>query len=279
MTGVVDVGGGLRGALGAGVFDWCLDHNVSFDYYIGVSAGSANVAAFVAGQKGRNLKFYSEYCYRSAYMSFKNYIRTGSYLDLEYIYGEALTNSRGEYPLDYEMLEKADKPVKIVATDAVNGKPVYFDLRDMDKDDYGAIKASSCVPVVNKPYYWKGTPYYDGGISDPIPYEKAFEAGCDKVVIILTRPKDYERSAKKDIRMAKLLKKNPVVKKVIADRYKIYNEQLCIAKRYENMGKVLIIAPDDIMGMSTFKKDRDKIMALYGKGTEKAESIMGYIMD
>lgn len=31
MTGVIDVGGGLRGAYGAGVFDWCMDNDVHFD--------------------------------------------------------------------------------------------------------------------------------------------------------------------------------------------------------------------------------------------------------
>ena len=48
MVGIVDVGGGLRGVYGAGVFDRCLEENISFDYFIGGSAGSANVAAFLA---------------------------------------------------------------------------------------------------------------------------------------------------------------------------------------------------------------------------------------
>lgn len=51
--GVVDVGGGLRGIHAAGVFDYCLDTGIQFDYCIGVSAGSANVASYLAGQKGR----------------------------------------------------------------------------------------------------------------------------------------------------------------------------------------------------------------------------------
>lgn len=104
MIGVVDVGGGLRGVYGAGVFDTCLDEGIAFDYLIGVSAGSANVASFLAGQKGRNLKFYADYSFRKAYMSFRNLLRRGSYLDLDYIYGDALTNAGGEYPLDYQAM-------------------------------------------------------------------------------------------------------------------------------------------------------------------------------
>ena len=47
-TGVVDVGGGLRGVDTAGVFDYCLDQDIRFDLGIGVSAGSANVASYIA---------------------------------------------------------------------------------------------------------------------------------------------------------------------------------------------------------------------------------------
>lgn len=49
--GVIDVGGGLRGVYAAGVFDYCLDENIRFDICIGVSAGSANVTSYIAGQK------------------------------------------------------------------------------------------------------------------------------------------------------------------------------------------------------------------------------------
>ena len=38
-TGIVDVGGGLRGIYAAGVLDYCIDQGTSFDLGIGVSAG------------------------------------------------------------------------------------------------------------------------------------------------------------------------------------------------------------------------------------------------
>lgn len=52
-TGLIDVGGGLRGIYAAGVMDRFLDDGVSFDLGIGVSAGSANISSFIAGQKKR----------------------------------------------------------------------------------------------------------------------------------------------------------------------------------------------------------------------------------
>lgn len=72
MTGIVDVGGGLRGIYGAGIFDYCMEQGIHFDYCIGVSAGSANVCSYIAGQKGRNYQFYTDYSFRKEYMSVKN---------------------------------------------------------------------------------------------------------------------------------------------------------------------------------------------------------------
>ena len=59
--GVIDVGGGLRGSYSAGVYDWCHDNDIHFDYCMGISAGSANLSSYLAGQRGRNVRFYTEY--------------------------------------------------------------------------------------------------------------------------------------------------------------------------------------------------------------------------
>lgn len=68
--------GHIRGA----VFDYCLDVEVKFDFCIGVSAGSASIVSYVAGQKGRNYVFYADYPFRKEYMSLRNLIRKRSYL-------------------------------------------------------------------------------------------------------------------------------------------------------------------------------------------------------
>lgn len=73
-TGVVDVGGGLRGIYAAGVFDYCLDNGIHFNLCIGVFAGSANASSYIAGQKMRNYLFYTDYPFRKQYMSVRNFI-------------------------------------------------------------------------------------------------------------------------------------------------------------------------------------------------------------
>ena len=277
MIGVVDAGGGNRGAYGAGIFDYCLDHDISFDVLIGVSAGSGNIGSFLAKQRGRTLVYYTEYSFRDEYMGIKALLKSGKLLNLEYIFGPELAKEGGEYPLDFDTMIQSPAKFLIVATDALTGEPVYFDMRDMTKDDYGASIASCTVPIAAKACSYRGGLYYDGGLSDPIPFRKAFESGADKVVAIITRPRDFYRKKEKDKVFAKLMKQYPAIRKALYQRAELYNRQLDEAKNLEREGKVLILAPDTIGTMTTLKRDREGIMMLYEKGMKDAEKIEAFL--
>ena len=275
--GVVDVGGGLRGSFGAGVLDYCMEQGIRFDFGIGVSAGAANISSYMANQKGRNFVFYTEYYQREQYMGVKNLMHTGSYIGLDYIYS-SLSDHEGDYPLDWKTIRNDPRDMMIVATDANTGLPHYFHKYDMRQDSYDPIKASCCVPVINRPYKVDGIPYYDGGLSDPVPYEKAFAAGCDKVVVILTRPEDYRRIPKNDKIIADLLHPHyPNASQAMRNRSVVYNQQVDACEYLQVQGKVCIVAPDSIGKMKTLTKDKDSIEALYYKGYEEAKSILNFV--
>lgn len=277
--GIVDVGGGLRDSFGAGIFDLCLDEGITFDICVGVSAGSANMASFLSGQRGRNYKFYTEYVFRKEYISFRNWVRYRNYVNTDYSYG-ILSNSDGECPLDYQALCANPAEYIIVATNALTGEAKYFDRSDMKQDSYDVIKASGTVPVINRPYYIDGVPYYDGGIADPIPFEYCLNAGCSKVVIILTRPKEFHRSTDKDLWACRFLKRKfPIAARALAGRAERYNAQLDRASALEKQGKVLILAPDDIGQMKMLKKDLEAMETLYQKGYDAGKKVRRFLAD
>ena len=120
--GIIDAGGGTRGIFGAGVLDRLMEMDIMADYYVGVSAGSANGASYIAGQKGRNYVFFNDYAFRKEYMSKENLLRTGSFIDMDYIY-DTLSNEDGEYPLDYDAMMANPCGFEIVATNAMRRKP------------------------------------------------------------------------------------------------------------------------------------------------------------
>lgn len=276
MIGVIDVGGGSRGIYGAGVFDRCLTEGIRFDYVIGVSAGAANGASFLAGQKGRNYVFYTEYTFRKQGMGVENLKKTGSLIGLDYIYSD-LSNSTGEYPLDYDAMMANPAAFEIVATNALTGQAEYFSKEDMRKDCYDIIKASCCVPFVNKPYLLNGTPYFDGGVADPVPLERAFSQGCDKVVLILTRPVGEEKSNARNAFAAKMLEKQyPAAAKATAACGEVYAQSVRRALELQAQGKVLIVAPDDIGSLGTFSKDAAVLDGLYNKGFRDARTVKAF---
>ena len=238
------------------------------DVGIGVSAGSANVSSYIAGQKGRNYKFYAEYSARKDYMSLHNFLVKKSYIDMDYLYGE-LSNSGGENPLDYAAIAKSPVTFIAVATEAETGRAKYFDKGDMRPDQYDILKAFCSIPFVCHPYVIDGVPYYDGALSDPIPIEKAYELRCEKVVLILTKPKELRRTPQRDrVLAARIRKKYPLAAIQLERRAERYNEGVDRAKEYEKQGKLLIVAPDDTCGMDTLTRDPEAIRRFYEKGME-----------
>ncbi|BCI60540.1 patatin family protein [[Clostridium] leptum] len=275
--GVVDTGGGLRGIYASGVLDGCLDQGISFDVGIGVSAGSANLSSYFSGQKKRNYQFYTEYMMRKKYMSFSNFLFKKTYIDMDYVYG-TLSNSDGENPLDYPAFAKNPAEFIVVATDANTGEVHYFNKNDISQDHYDILKASCAIPFVCKPYEVDGRPYYDGALGDPIPIEKAFAMGCDKVVLILTKPKDLLRTPEKDEKLAaRIEKKYPFAARQMRLRASKYNEGVALAKKYEEQGILQIIAPDDTCGLDTLTRKPQAMKEFYEKGLYDSSIVMKFL--
>ena len=277
--GVIDVGGGLRGIYGAGVLDRCLEEDLRFDLCIGVSAGSANMASYLAGQHGRNKPFYDEYSFRREYMSVHNLIRKHSYLDLGYVYG-TLSNAGGENPLDYAALARSPAELCVVAANAQNGEAQYFTKADLHPDDYRILMASCCIPVIDQPYVIDGVPYFDGGLADPVPLEWAFAHGCDRVALILTKPIGLVRSDARDKHLAHLLQSHyPAAAEGLRRRAWRYNTAVQRAQELERQGLVCIIAPDSTEGMSTLTKNRAGLEKMYAKGKQDAEALVRWMQN
>ena len=276
-TAVVDVGGGMRGIYAAGVLDYCMDHGITFDLGIGVSAGSANISSFIARQRGRNYPFYTDYPHRKEYMGLHDLVHDHSYLNLDYVYG-TLSNAGGENPLDFAAFQENPMEFLAVATNAETGEAVYLTKADMRQDDYSVLKASSAIPFVCRPYRVRGIDCYDGALSDTVPIQKAFDAGCEKVVLLLTKPLGVLRTSKNDRRIARLIqKKYPISARQLRSRAERYNNGVAQAKRCAAEGRLCIIAPEDTCGVDTLTKDGEASRRLYEKGYADGAKIPAFL--
>ena len=196
---------------------------------------------------------------------------------MDYVYS-MLSNDDGENPLDYGALIANPALFIVVATNAETGKVKYFDKSDMSRNQYDILKASCSIPLACHPYSIGGVPYYDGALSDPVPIEKAFSLGCEKVVLILTRPKDFLRTPDKDRWLAaRIRKKYPFAAAQMEKRATKYNEGIALARQYEKQGKLLIVAPDDTCGMDTLTRDPVAMKRFYEKGLQDGGQIASFV--
>lgn len=275
--GLIDAGGGMRGTYAIGILDYCLEHNINFDCCIGVSAGSLNLINFLSKQKGRNYNYYFDYAFRKEYCGIGCLLKEKSYLNLKYIY-ETLPNSDGEAPLDYKTLMENQTDFIIVAEDCVSGKTKYFTKNDIKQDNYRVLSASCNIPILNRPVEIDGYIYYDGGFADPVPIKKAFEEGCDKVIVIVTRPIEIPRKPTRDKIFAKLLKfKYPKAAERLANRAQTYNESIELAKKLEKEGKLLILSPENVYGLDTLTRNKESMEKLYQDGKRAGQKLQKWI--
>ncbi len=276
-TGIIDVGGGLRGIYAAGVLDYCMDRGISFDLGIGISAGSANLASFAAHQRGRNYRFYTDYSFRREYMGMGDFLKSGSYINMDYPYS-TLSNADGEDPLDYAALRDNPMELYVVAADAESGEPRYFTKDDLAQDSYDVLKASCSLPFVCPPYPVRGRLYYDGALGDPVPVERAFELGCERVVLLLTKPEAVPRRSGNDERFARMIRpRYPAAARALRMRASRYNAGVFAAQRYALEGRCVIISPDDTCGVDTLTRDREALERLYEKGLADGPKVEAFL--
>ncbi len=269
--GLVVEGGGMKCAYSAGILDYFLEADITFPYVIGISAGSANAASYLAGQKGRNRRFYVEYSTDPRYASFQNLMKTGEYFGLHYIYGE-LSNEDGMDPLDYQALKNNPAEFVITATNARTGRPKYFTKKDLAPSSYEPIMASSSLPVISKPVEINGKLYFDGGVRDSLGVEKALADGCTKLVYLMSKPRGYrmEPQSMRGVYTASLRHKYPLLVYNINHRHERYNKQLEKIHALEREGKAMIFYVPSGFQIKTTTVDQEGMKALYEAGYKDA---------
>ena len=85
-TGLVLEGGAMRGMFTAGVLDVLMEHSLTTDGTIGVSAGAVFGCNFKSHQIGRVIRYNTEYCNDKRYASFRNLLRTGNLYSEDFCY-------------------------------------------------------------------------------------------------------------------------------------------------------------------------------------------------
>ena len=268
--GLVLEGGANRGVFTAGVIDFLLEQGVKFDYVIGTSAGACNAMNYLAGQIGRGRDSMILTDKSLNYFGVKTLLKTGHFFDLDWAFTEY---PQKYFVFDYDAYFRNPTEREYASTNCLTGEAVYFTDKNNDKYYLMEIgKASSALPGMSAVVEIDGVPYADGGVADSIPVGRAFAKGCDKVIVIETRRKEFRMKLSKGTRMVAKIsgKKYPALKEAMLKRHLHYNETLDFIHQKEAEGTVLSIRPE-MKEVSRTETDYHTLSRFYHHGYQQAK--------
>ena len=267
-------GGGMRGIFTAGVVDVLMEKGVyGFDTVWGVSAGAINAASYLAHQQGRYMRETLAFRDDDRFMSIKSFAKTGDLTGGDFLYH---TIQDELDPFDYETFAQRRSRYMVVATNVVFGTPEYFEVKSLP-EDVDKVRASASLPVISRIVEIDGGRYLDGGTSDSVPVERALEEGAEKLVVVLTQHREYEKKGGYELQTLADARYSdfPYYLEALRSRAERYNEQRERIWELEREGKAVVIAPPEPVPFgSTSGFTGENLLKLYLQGrTQAAEAL------
>lgn len=275
-TAIVAEGGASRAYYTVGIMDALTEFNIYPDYFIGVSAGIANGVSYISRQFGRNLEIAEKYCPQKEYMGISHLIKDGNYYNIDYVFN---TIPNKLLPFDYNTYYSFKGDIYCAVTNVKTGKCEYLRINN-SSNNWKELVASCALPIMFKPVELNGNLYLDGGITNSIPYQKALNDGCDRVLVLLTRDRRYIKKTDLPTRAASFAyKKYPEFSKALLNRADMYNNQRKDLFKLEKQGKVKIICPDDTSSWKRISKDARYTKNIYNIGYNYTKNHIDEIKD
>ena len=267
MPSLILEGGTFRPIFSAGVLDALLDEDIMFPYVIGVSAGICDGFSYVSKQKGRNLQMLMNHRNDPRYVGKRNFLKEKSLFGLDFVYN-VMPNKL--YPFDWNTFYNFKGKVLVGVTNAKTGQIEYKYGHKVDKK-CTMLRATCALPLIFPPIFMNGIPYFDGGVSDPIPVRKAIRDGVQKHLIVLTQPKGYRKKLSKSNRAAAIAfrRKYPRLSERLMMRHRNYNYTVKFCERLEREGKAVILRPE--YAVDSLEKDIDVLKTTYDMGYRTAK--------
>ena len=219
-TALIVEGGGQRGVFSFGITDTFIARNYDpFDIYIGVSNGVAVLCWYLIRETDNNLDKML-YAAKGDYLSYKNIFTGKDILKFHQIYDDG--EKMFKPSMDKIKNNLDGKEYIAVVTDAIEANAEYYSF--WDGDWMPKMIASGTLPVlVRTPSLINGRRKFDGGVSDPLPVEKAYEMGAKKIILIRTYEKQFRRKMKLENYIGALFsRKYPKLRNALLEHNKTY---------------------------------------------------------
>ncbi len=278
--GIVFEGGASRGLFSCGVMDALLEEKIYADYVIGVSAGIAYGTSYVSKQIGRNLELSTKYMHDKRYMGIRHLLnpKNRSYYNMDFAFKQ-IPNKL--VPYDFDAFDRFEGKSIATLTNMNTGEAEYFELPKFDHDRHIQIIWASCaLPFLFKPEVIDGVPYMDGGIADPIPFRRVIEEGCDKIITVLTRERNYTKSGEFSVKLAQTAyRKYPQFAETLSKRPNQYNQVRNEIFDLTDKGEMITIMPHDTSNFNRTERNPEKLQIMYNDGYNTTKAMIDEIKE
>ena len=267
-TALIIEGGGQRGVFSFGITDTFIKRNFDpFDIYIGVSNGVAVLCWYLIRETDNNLDKML-YAAKGDYLSYKNIFTGKDILKFHQMYDDG--EKMFQPSMDKIKNNLDGKEYIAVVTDAIEANAEYYSFGDGDW--MPKMIASGTLPVlVRTPSLINGRRKFDGGVSDPLPVEKAYEMGAKKIILIRTYEKQFRRKMKLENYIGALFsKKYPKLRNALLEHYKTYNRALDFIKNPPNDCEIVQLCPPKKLKSKRDSKNIEILKADYKLGKRVA---------
>jgi predicted patatin/cPLA2 family phospholipase len=262
-------GGGSRGVFSFGVIDSFIQASYNpFDIHLGVSNGAVVQLWYLLAVSDYNLDKMLFSASRD-YVRYSNLLFNKSIMNFEKLYQDA----NKVFPIDFDRLQNnlKGKNFYVVVSDAGSGKPEYIQLT---KENYiNEMLATGSLPVLMKnAILLEGKRKYDGGITDPIPVQKAYEMGAKEILVIRTYEQAFIRKTKLENYIAAFATRAyPQISKALKYNSATYNSSLEFINNPPSDCKITQICPPQRLSTKRATTNVDIMKADYQIGMNCGE--------
>ena len=276
-TALIVEGGGQRGVFSFGITDTFINRNYDpFDIYIGVSNGVAVLCWYLIRETDNNLDKML-YAAKGDYLSYKNIFTGNDILKFHQMYedGEKM------FKPSMEKIKNnlGGKDYIAVVTDAIEANAEYYSFGDgewMPK-----MIASGTLPLLVKtPSLINGRRKFDGGITDPLPVEKAYELGAKKIIVIRTYEEKFRRKLKPENYIGAFFSTEyPKLRKALLEHDETYNRALDFINNPPHDCDIVQLCPPEKLKSKRDSKNIEILKADYELGKRVAKQYLDRLED
>ena len=265
-TGLVLEGGGMRGIYTCGVLDIMMDKGFEPDVLCGTSAGALFGVNLPSKQRGRAFNYNFRYCDNPNYVSLRSLIRTGNMVNVDFSYRRIPLELA---PFDEAAYEASKTKVFATVTNVRTGKAEYKQIDNCLKQvDW--LRASGTLPFISHRVHIGDNEYLDGGLVDNIPLDKAFEEGCDKVIIVLTRPIEFRLNEHMHWLSKIFYPREKNLQQALRVRSSNYNKRMQQVRHLREEGKIFVFSPETLLPVRRLERNPLHLKQVYHLGLRDA---------